>query len=295
MKASDIPSKFQIPFGNGAGGSYIRNVPLASQIGINDGWASLTDGFVPLNFQPIASGGVPPFGQDMNGILKQSTSWDRWLSAGAPVTYDSTFQTAIAGYPAGTIVQSATTLGTFWFSTVDDNVTNPDTGGAGWTNLALLFAQNTPFYGFAALPAATFNVATGGALATTVTTFGTVTNGLKTSTFAAGILTIGTGDDGWYDIGTWLGTNLPTPGTGGTASTYGWTLSVGVSTDGGATYISVNGGSFISSTACFKGPFSGGSTPWKLNVGDKILCAIGHTAGVTVNAPCGLSAIFKGK
>ncbi|MDE2105793.1 MAG: hypothetical protein KGL39_51690 [Patescibacteria group bacterium] len=132
MKASDIPSKFSIPFGNGAGGSYIRAVPTASQIGVNDGLASLTDGFPPLNFQPIASGGVPPFGQDMNGILNQSTAWTRWQNAGATVPYDSAFQTLIGGYPEGAVVASTTTLGLFWYCTADDNLTNPDTGGANW-------------------------------------------------------------------------------------------------------------------------------------------------------------------
>lgn len=132
MKGSDIPSKFQIPFANSAGGSYKRVVPFASQIGINDGWASLTDGFVPLNFQPIAAGGIPPFGQDMNGILNQATAWTRWQNAGGTVPYEATFQTAIGGYPVSAVVASATTSGLFWYSTVDDNATNPDTGGAGW-------------------------------------------------------------------------------------------------------------------------------------------------------------------
>jgi hypothetical protein len=137
MKASDIPSKFPIPFAASAGGSYKRAVPTASQIGVNDGWASLTDGFPPLNFQPIASGGVPPFGQDMNGVLNQSTSWDRWYSAGGPLKWDSAFSTSIGGYPNGAIVAAASIVGNFWLCTVDDNVTNPDAGGAGWVGFTL--------------------------------------------------------------------------------------------------------------------------------------------------------------
>ena len=61
MLASAIPIKFPIPFGNSAGGGYIRPIPQASQIGIANGAASLTDGFPPLNFLPLGSGGVPPF------------------------------------------------------------------------------------------------------------------------------------------------------------------------------------------------------------------------------------------
>lgn len=107
-------------------------MPEASQIGIEGGAASLTDGFPPLNFTPISAGGVPPFGEDMNGILNQTTAWNRWLSAGGPILYDATFQAAIGGYPNGAIVGSLVVQGNYWMSTVDGNTTNPDTGGAGW-------------------------------------------------------------------------------------------------------------------------------------------------------------------
>lgn len=135
MKAADIPTKFPLPFAASAGGSYVRTIPVNSQIGITDGAASLETGFPPLNFLPIGSGGVPPFGQDMNGILKEISQWTQWGNAGGPVPYDGTFSTAIGGYPSGAIVASATTAGTYWLSTADDNITNPDSGGAGWTQL----------------------------------------------------------------------------------------------------------------------------------------------------------------
>lgn len=133
MKFSDIPgSKFPIPFANNAAPSYIRPIPEASQIGIQDGAASLSDGFVPDNFIPEAAGGVPPFGQDFNGLMNQSTAWTRWANAGAPMGYDATFSTDIGGYPAGAILAAAAANGSFWVSTTDDNTTDPDAGGAGW-------------------------------------------------------------------------------------------------------------------------------------------------------------------
>lgn len=132
MKAINIPTRIQLPFGNGAGGGFIRTVPVASQIGIQNGAASYTDGFPPLTFQPVASGGVPPFGQDMNGVLNQISAWSRWYAAGGARAWDSAFSTAIGGYPQGSII-SALIPGSQWISTVDDNVTNPDTGGAGWS------------------------------------------------------------------------------------------------------------------------------------------------------------------
>lgn len=131
MQRAQIPTKFNIPFANSAGGSFIRVVPEASQIGIQDGAASLTTGFPPLNFLPTGAGGVPPFGADFNGLLFQSTSWDRWFSAGGPVPYDSAFSASVGGYPQGAVVASATILGLLWFSLVDDNTADPDVVGAG--------------------------------------------------------------------------------------------------------------------------------------------------------------------
>lgn len=132
MKLSDIPTKFNIPFGQSAGAGFTRVIPEASQIGIQAGAASLTDGFVPDNFIPVGSGGVPPFGEDMNGILRQITQWSRWQNAGATVVFDGTFAAAIGGYPKGTILASAAVNGLFYSSAIDDNTTDPDADSSNW-------------------------------------------------------------------------------------------------------------------------------------------------------------------
>ena len=108
-----------------------NTIPTPSQIGITPGAASLTDGFPPLTFTPLASGGVPPAGADMNGILNMISAHTRWMNAGGTYTWDSTFETAVGGYPKCAMVQKADNSG-WWVSTVDGNTTNPDTGGAGW-------------------------------------------------------------------------------------------------------------------------------------------------------------------
>lgn len=133
MRSSDIPTKLPIPFGASAGGGYIRAIPVASQIGINDGAASLHDGFPPLTATPIGAGGIPPSIKDMNGVLFEISAWSRWSAAGAPVYFDAVFAAAIGGYPEGAIVQSQTTVGVLYVSTVDNNTTDPEGGGAaGW-------------------------------------------------------------------------------------------------------------------------------------------------------------------
>lgn len=136
MKLSDLPTRFNIPFANSAGGGFVRNVPEASQIGVQDGAASLTTGFPPLNFLPVGAGGVPPFGQDMNGILRQITLWSQWQGAGGLSPYDGAFSTAINGYPKTAVLASSVTTGVIWLNIADDNVTNPDSGGSNWVQIA---------------------------------------------------------------------------------------------------------------------------------------------------------------
>ena len=138
MLASSIPSVFNIPFANSAVAPYTHAIPQASQISITPGAASLTDGFPPLTFLPLPSGGIPPFGKDFNGILNQITAWLQWYQAGGLSYYNAAFQTAIGGYP-NTAVLVAATGQWLWVSTADNNVTNPDTGGAGWRPLTPRF------------------------------------------------------------------------------------------------------------------------------------------------------------
>ena len=128
MQQASIPAKFPVPF---AASGTKNTIPSTSQIGILNGVASLPDGFPPLTFLPVAAGGVPPYGADMNGILFAISSWAQWESAGGPVTYDAAFSTAIGGYPKGAWLTSAAG-GSWWVSLVDNNTTNPDAGGAGW-------------------------------------------------------------------------------------------------------------------------------------------------------------------
>jgi hypothetical protein len=133
MLLLDAPDKLVLPFADGGG----RNaIPAASQIGITPGAASLEDGFPPLTRTPLAGGGVPPSGLDMNGILFEMSAVIRWANAGGGYPYDTTFanDANVGGYPKGARVLRSDGLG-YWFNTVDDNVTDPESAGAvaaGW-------------------------------------------------------------------------------------------------------------------------------------------------------------------
>lgn len=124
MKLADLPTKIDIAFASNAAPGFVR--PILDTTAI-PGAASWSAGFPPLNMEPIASGGIPPFGQDMNGALLAISAWTRYnSSAGGQVTYDSVFSSEVGGYPKGAFILASNNLG-FWLSTKDDNTTNPDT------------------------------------------------------------------------------------------------------------------------------------------------------------------------
>lgn len=143
MQDSGAPTKVPLPFGTGAGSGFINPIPTPSQIGIANGRASFTDGFPPLNFQPVSAGGVPPFGGDFNGLLFQITAGLQWQQAGGPIIYDPTYSAVIGGYANRAVIASATTPGLWWLSTADNNTSNPDTGGANWQALTFVTGNTT--------------------------------------------------------------------------------------------------------------------------------------------------------
>ena len=133
LSASSIPTKIPTYWGQSAGAGYITcPIPIPSQITITAGRASWTDGFPPVTFSPVGSGGVPPFGQDFNGAFCQLSQWTRWQNAGGPLFYDSVFSSAVSGYPNGAVLANASTPGCLWVSTADNNTNDPDTGGSNW-------------------------------------------------------------------------------------------------------------------------------------------------------------------
>ena len=142
MQSSNQPGKISLPFANSGAK---QPIPVASQVGIEDGRASYTDGFPPLTRTPLAAGGKPPFGTDMNGVLNAITAIQQWQSAGGTFMYDSVFATSVGGYPKGALVQKADSTG-FWRCTVESNQSNPDTGGAGWADLVGQTSRNSGWF-----------------------------------------------------------------------------------------------------------------------------------------------------
>lgn len=133
MQASQIPAKLPVPFANSGDKNTIPNTSL---IGVTPGAASFPDGFPPLTSTAISSGGIPPTREDFNGAFYSLSAAIRWLQAGGLAVYDSSFSTAVGGYPNGAVLRRSDGLG-FWVSTADNNTTDPDGGSpSNWTSIA---------------------------------------------------------------------------------------------------------------------------------------------------------------
>lgn len=114
------PTLIQAPFAY-AGVKNVIPTPSSSP------QASLYDGFPPVTMQPLASGGVPPDGHDMNGILNLITQHTTFLNGGGNYLFSSGLAALIGGYAIGATVQSND--GTKkWVSTVAGNVQDPNAG-----------------------------------------------------------------------------------------------------------------------------------------------------------------------
>ena len=127
MQLSQAPVQIQEEFANGDS-SKTSPIPITTG---TPGAASFAAGFPALCATPVSSGGIPPSKADMNGILAMLSAVDTWMSAGAGFPFSSVYAAAIGGYPKGARVLNAAGSD-YWLNTLDNNSTNPDTGGAGW-------------------------------------------------------------------------------------------------------------------------------------------------------------------
>lgn len=102
--------------------------PAANQ---TTGRAGFDQGFSAINMTAKEAGGIPPFGQDFNGIFYEITNILRYMQAGGQPTFSSALATAIGGYPKGAMVLGSDGV-TLWQSKIDSNLTDPNTDPANW-------------------------------------------------------------------------------------------------------------------------------------------------------------------
>lgn len=123
-------------------------IPVPTQVGVVVGAASFEDGFPPATMSdPETEGGVPPFGQDMNGILYMISVYCALMQAGQIVPFNADVATAITGYAVGAKVASLTVPGRVWTNILGGNANDPDVTPTGWAASDPLYATTAPAAG----------------------------------------------------------------------------------------------------------------------------------------------------
>ena len=139
MKQSDYSAQFPVVWASGAGSETVQYpVPTTTE---EAGRASLTLGFPPATMTPLGAGGAYPRGPDVNGGFRMASTSGQNYEAGVTPPWSSEFGQSIGGYPRNACVADPTTLGAYWISTADDNLTTPGASGASWQSL---FANISP-------------------------------------------------------------------------------------------------------------------------------------------------------
>lgn len=133
MQYSQIPAALTKAF---AVSGDKNSIPTdASSSTLANGLAAFSSGFPPVTSLPAAAGGQNPVREDFNGLFAALTTIQQWQMTGAARQYESAFSTAIGGYPKMAVLVKSDSSG-FWISTADNNTSNPDSGGANWSDLS---------------------------------------------------------------------------------------------------------------------------------------------------------------
>lgn len=113
-----------------------NTVPVDHVSGTDDRLASQRGGWPAICLIPKSAGGQPPDGMDLNGYLYQLSLDTVHRQSGKVMQFDAEYASNIGGYSKGALLQS-TDLSTFWISTADKNLTDPDSSSASnWKQFA---------------------------------------------------------------------------------------------------------------------------------------------------------------
>lgn len=133
------PTFIQQAFAAGAGPSNINVIPNTPSA--TPGEASLQEGFPDITMQPVIAGGIPPLGQDFNGILNLATLHTVFLQSGHLYNFSPEFIAAGGSYNLGNIVVSADGT-TLWMCNANGIADDPDGATSSrWT--AIFNVQDT--------------------------------------------------------------------------------------------------------------------------------------------------------
>ncbi|HGD3306570.1 TPA: hypothetical protein ACI4AU_000549 [Proteus mirabilis] len=101
-------------------------IPEKYETSMESNQATWDQGFGQITMLPVSAGGLPPKGQDFNGILNQMCETIVHISKGGVFKFSADYATAINGYPKGAILQSEDEK-KYYQSIIDNNKVNFNT------------------------------------------------------------------------------------------------------------------------------------------------------------------------
>ncbi|HIE6469622.1 TPA: phage tail protein [Proteus mirabilis] len=101
-------------------------IPEKYETSMESNQATWDQGFGQITMLPVSAGGLPPKGQDFNGILNQISETLVHISKGGVFKFSADYATAINGYPKGAILQSEDEK-KYYQSLIDNNKVNFNT------------------------------------------------------------------------------------------------------------------------------------------------------------------------
>lgn len=104
-----------------------NSIPTTRNGGMPQEGATYADGFPSITMTPISTGGKPPSGKDMNGVLYEISAHTVWQNQGGRYRFDQAFCDAVGGYPKDAVLINDT-LDTEYISLADANTHNPNSG-----------------------------------------------------------------------------------------------------------------------------------------------------------------------
>jgi len=122
MKSTDLiqPLPMVSPIANQGAKFNIPQNPTSA------GLASVVEGFPEITMQSLKAGGLPPRGQDANGMFYLSTDQKVYLQNGGIITFSQEVSDLIGGYPKNAILDYIDENNTYFKvqSLIDDNTNN---------------------------------------------------------------------------------------------------------------------------------------------------------------------------
>lgn len=120
------PDLILTPFAQDAPPSAVDNIPEVRSPSDPLEKATWTQGFPGLTMIPLAAGGIPPRGQDVNGVLKAISEHTVFQGGGGQYKWSAEYVAAHGGYSQGAVLQSDDGAATY-VSAIDNNTVNFNT------------------------------------------------------------------------------------------------------------------------------------------------------------------------